>query len=236
MTGSVLIVDDEKNIRLMIRKVLEGLGLDTAVAVNGDEALAMATKRNFDLVLLDLRMPGTDGMEVLRQLRVASPETKIAIITAHGTVDNAVESMKLGAVDFIRKPFTVDELRRIVTDALERRGDFFQRLGSRKNAATTITQTTKPEGSYKHCIQQAKAALERGLADDAELWAEQSIALEPLKAEGFNLLGAIMEIRGEKSKAQDCFRAAIALDPTEDSAWKNLDRSVGSGKNGDAHE
>ncbi|MFA6508507.1 MAG: response regulator [Treponemataceae bacterium] len=233
MKGSVLIVDDEKNIRLMIGKVLEGLGLEITAAVNGDEALAIAEKRNFDLVLLDLRMPGTDGMEVLRRLRAASTETKVAIITAHGTVDNAVEAMKLGAVDFIRKPFTVDELRRIVTDALERRGNFFQRLDSKKTAAAPNIPATKPEGNYKHCIQQAKAALEKGLADEAELWAEQSIALEPLKAEGFTLLGSIMEIRGKKGKAQNCFRAAIALDPTEENAWKNLDRSVGRGRNGD---
>jgi DNA-binding response OmpR family regulator len=230
MTGSILIVDDEKNIRLMTGKVLEGLGLLTESAANGDEALAMTERRKYDLILLDLRMPGTDGMEVLRRLRTASKDTKVAIITAHGTVDNAVEAMKLGAVDFIRKPFTVEELRRVVTDALERTGDFFQKIDAKKTDAGA--GSVGPAGDYKHCLQQAKAALERGLAGEAEPWAERAISLEPLKAEGFNLLGAIMEIRGEKAKAQNCFRAAVALEPTNGIGWKNLDRSVGRIKDG----
>lgn len=226
MKGTVLIVDDEKNIRLMIGKVLEGLGLDAEAAANGDEALSMAETRNFDLVLLDLRMPGTDGMEVLRRLRSGSKETKVAIITAHGTVDNAVEAMKLGAVDFIRKPFTVEELRRVVADALERRGNFFRRMGT-KSAPEAVAEV-----GFKQCMQQAKAALERGLADEAAPWAERAIALEPLKAEGFTLLGSIMEIRGDKAKAQNCFRAAVALDPTYENAWKSLDHSVGRVRTG----
>lgn len=233
MKGSVLIVDDEKNIRLMLGKVLEGLGLETESAANGDEALEMAEKRTYDLVLLDLRMPGTDGMEVLRRLKISSKETKVAIITAHGTVDNAVEAMKLGAVDFLRKPFSAEEIRNVATEALERRGDFFHRIEAYKKANGSGASGLKPEADFKYCIQQAKAALERGLPDEAEPWAEQSIALEPLKPEGFTLLGSIMEIRGKKTQAQNCFRAAVALDPTYEGAWKSLDRSVGRGKDGD---
>jgi len=233
MKGSVLVVDDEKNIRLMIGKVLEGLGLKIDFAPNGDEALSMMSKREFDLILLDLRMPGMDGMEVLRRIREASKTTKVAIITAHGNVDNAVEAMKLGAVDFIQKPFTVEELRHVVTDALERRGNFFMRLetGERKDGMPGSSLKGNPV-DYRHCIQQAKAALERGLPDDARLWAERAIALEPIKAEGFNLLGSILLIQNEKAKAQNLFRAAIALDPTDESAYRNLDRCVGRLKSG----
>jgi len=233
MKGSVLVVDDEKNIRLMIGKVLEGLGLGIELACNGDEALSLTSERNFDLILLDLRMPGTDGMEVLRRIRDASQTTKVAIITAHGNVDNAVEAMKLGAVDFIQKPFTVEELRRVVTDAFERRGDFFVRLktGKPKDEGPE-TSLDKNPGDYRHCIQQAKAALESGLSDEARLWAERAIAVEPINAEGFNLLGSILLIRNEHAKAQNLFRAAIALDPTDERAYKNLDRCVGRSKNG----
>jgi len=232
MKGSVLVVDDEKNIRLMIGKVLEGLGLRIDFAPNGDEALSILSEREFDLILLDLRMPGMDGMEVLRRIREASKTTKVVIITAHGNVDNAVEAMKLGAVDFIQKPFTVEELRHVVTDALERRGNFFMRLetGERKEDEP-VTSPEKSPGDYRHCIQQAKAALESGLPDEACLWAERAIALEPIKAEGFNLLGSILLIRNENAKAQNLFRAAIALDPTDERAYRNLDRCVGRSKN-----
>ena len=94
----VLVVDDEKNIRLTLSQTLESLGLETDTAVNGEEALDKLKMKEFGLILLDLKMPGMDGMEVLRQLRKIRPDIRVIIITAYGTVESAVEAMKLGAV------------------------------------------------------------------------------------------------------------------------------------------
>ncbi|MBE0616331.1 MAG: response regulator, partial [Proteobacteria bacterium] len=103
---SVLVVDDEKNIRLTLTQSLRALEVETDTAVNGEEALAKLGQAAYDLLLLDLKMPGMDGMEVLRRTRETLPELPVVILTAYGTVASAVEAMKLGAVDFLQKPFS----------------------------------------------------------------------------------------------------------------------------------
>jgi CheY-like chemotaxis protein len=107
----ILIVDDEKNIRLTLSRSLEDLGVETDSAEDGKEALGKLKEKEFGLVLLDIRMPGVDGMEVLRQVRESRPDIRIIILTAYGTIELAVEAMKLGAVDFIQKPFVPEQIR-----------------------------------------------------------------------------------------------------------------------------
>jgi CheY-like chemotaxis protein len=116
----VLIVDDERNIRLTLSRSLEALGMQIQTAVNGEEALQKLQEDEFALLLLDLKMPGIDGMDVLRQIRERWPKTRVIVITAHGSIDLAVEAMKLGAVDFIQKPFSPTEIRELVTKVLKR--------------------------------------------------------------------------------------------------------------------
>jgi len=117
----VLIVDDESNIRLTISRSLEPLGVQIQTAVNGEEALQKLHEEEFALLLLDLKMPGIDGMEVLHQVRERWPKTCVIVITAYGTIDSAVEAMKRGAVDFIQKPFSPAEIRELVTKVLRRK-------------------------------------------------------------------------------------------------------------------
>jgi DNA-binding NtrC family response regulator len=116
----ILIVDDEKNIRLTIFQSLEPLEIPIRTAVNGEEALQKLREEAFGLVFLDLKMPGMDGMGVLRRIKENWPTTRVIIITAHGTIETAVEAMKLGAVDFIQKPFSPGEIRELATLVLER--------------------------------------------------------------------------------------------------------------------
>jgi CheY-like chemotaxis protein len=116
----ILIVDDEKNIRLTLSRSLEVLGVETDSAEDGREALVKLREKEFGLILLDLRMPGVDGMEVLRRVRESRPDIRIIILTAYGTIELAVEAMKLGAVDFIQKPIVPEQLRERVTRVLDR--------------------------------------------------------------------------------------------------------------------
>ena len=97
----ILVVDDEKKIRLTVSQSLESLEIPVNTAVNGEEALRMLRKTQFCMVFLDLKMPGMDGIEVLRKIKENWSKTRVVIITAHGTIESAVEAMKLGAVDFI---------------------------------------------------------------------------------------------------------------------------------------
>jgi len=116
----ILIVDDEKNIRLTLSTSLEALGVETDSAEDGKEALTKLRGKEFGLILLDIRMPGMDGMEVLRQVRESRPDIRIIILTAYGTIELAVEAMKLGAVDFIQKPFVPEQIRQRVARVMSR--------------------------------------------------------------------------------------------------------------------
>ena len=115
----ILVVDDEKNIRMTVSRALDSLGLPVHTAVNGEEALQKLADEKYQLLLLDLKMPGMDGIEVLHEVRDKWPYIKIIIITAHGTIETAVEAMKLGASDFIQKPFSPTEIRNLTLHVLE---------------------------------------------------------------------------------------------------------------------
>jgi two-component system response regulator FlrC len=118
----VLVVDDEEGIRTFIGEVLEGEGLRVTLAADGNAAVRLLDRESFHLVVTDLRMPGLDGMSLLRKVRAESPETEVVVLTAHGTVAGAVEAMKLGAFDYLDKPLSgPDELRLVASRAMERR-------------------------------------------------------------------------------------------------------------------
>jgi len=115
----VLVIDDEKGMRQGCRRILEPEGYTVETAENGEAGLAKIREHPFDVALLDLKMPGLSGIEVLRQIRLEQPETIPIMITGHASVQTAVEAMKLGALDYVEKPFTPDDLLAIVKKALE---------------------------------------------------------------------------------------------------------------------
>jgi two-component system response regulator AtoC len=118
MTKNILIVDDEPSIRMVLRAHLERSGYAVTAAQNGAEAIALLSKEGFDLVVSDLRMPEVDGMALLAHCMEQLPGLPVILITAHGTVDSAVEALKLGAQDYITKPFDKDELLPVIEKAL----------------------------------------------------------------------------------------------------------------------
>jgi DNA-binding response OmpR family regulator len=205
----ILIVDDEKNIRLTLSQALKILEVETDTAANGEEALAKLKEREFGLILLDLKMPGMDGMEVLRRVREIRPDIRIIIITAYGTVESAVEAMKLGAVDFIQKPFSPEEIRELVSRVMDR-----EKLDEQKVV------------DYGSSLELAKRCVGDRHFDAAIEHVRKAISLDPGRPEAFNLLGALMEIRGDRIEAQKNYRAALSLDPSYEPAIKNLQRST----------
>jgi len=117
----VLVVDDEEPIRDSCRQVLTKAGYECHTAVDGIEGLHFAHQVEPDLVLLDLMMPGMDGLSMLEQLLKTHPNVVCVVITGYATIESAVDAMKHGAFDFLPKPFTPDELRVIVTRGLDQR-------------------------------------------------------------------------------------------------------------------
>ncbi|MDT8440989.1 MAG: sigma-54 dependent transcriptional regulator [Desulfuromonadales bacterium] len=121
MSGErLLIVDDEEGMRRLLVKVLTRAGYETVVAGSGAEALRQVAADRFDLVVTDIKMPEMDGLQLLRELKDYEPSLPVIVMTAYGTVENAVEALRAGAYDYIAKPFETDELRLAVEKLLER--------------------------------------------------------------------------------------------------------------------
>lgn len=116
--GKILVIDDEDIVRTSCSRTLCPEGYEVSLAKNGAEGLKMAGEDKFDLVLTDLKMPDMDGIEVLRSIREKCPETQVIIVTGYQTVDTSVKAVKLGACDYIEKPFTPDALISAVREAL----------------------------------------------------------------------------------------------------------------------
>jgi DNA-binding response OmpR family regulator len=124
MTERVLIVDDEENIRQMIRLTLEAAGYEVGEAGDGIETFAiLGGDPAWDVVLLDQRLPLMEGTEVLRRINVLAPSARVVMMTAFASVEIAVEAMKLGATDFLRKPMTPEVVRNSIAAALKKESD-----------------------------------------------------------------------------------------------------------------
>jgi two-component system response regulator HydG len=119
--ATILIIDDNETIREGIAATVRKMGHEAVLAASGDEGIALFKKQHADFVITDLKMAGLDGVEVLRRVHDLDPETPTLIITAFGTVETAVEAMKLGAFDFLTKPFAPEVVRLKVERALELR-------------------------------------------------------------------------------------------------------------------
>ena len=117
----ILVVDDEEEMRDLLAKVLERQGFQTSVCGDGTEALAFLEKEPVDLVVTDVRMPGLGGMEALRAVKELNPDIVVIIMTAFGSIDQAVQAVKEGAYDYINKPFKIDEMLLTIEKALDER-------------------------------------------------------------------------------------------------------------------
>ncbi|GAB4410571.1 MAG: hypothetical protein OHK0032_06350 [Thermodesulfovibrionales bacterium] len=117
----ILVIDDEEIVRISCRKCLTPEGYDVDVAANGMEGLRLTEANRYDLVLTDLKMPDMDGMEFMMKMKESQPETKVIMITGYSTVEHAVKAIKLGAYNYIEKPFTPDTLIAAVKEAMDDR-------------------------------------------------------------------------------------------------------------------
>jgi two-component system phosphate regulon sensor histidine kinase PhoR len=116
---SVLVIDDEKRIRDVCIKMLTGEGHEVAGAENAEVGIQMIKNRHFDIILLDLMMPGISGLDALAQIRATHPDTVVIVITGYATLEHSVEAMKKGAFDFLSKPFSPADLLIVINKAVE---------------------------------------------------------------------------------------------------------------------
>ncbi len=117
----ILVVDDEAVIREGMRRILEGDGYSVEVSASGRAAIEKIQEKDFDIVITDLKMPGMDGMEVLKTIKILQPDVPVIIITGYSTVDTAIDAMKNGAIDYIAKPFAPEHISEKVQNAIAKK-------------------------------------------------------------------------------------------------------------------
>jgi len=159
----VLVIDDDAGVLESTARMLRSAGYTVQVASTGEEGVDLARGDAFDVVLSDMRMPGLSGLEVLRKLRDVKVDASFIVMTGFGTVDTAVESMKLGAVDFVQKPFFRDELLLRVRAAADRRQlarqvDLLQRQNQPDASLEALIGESRAMTKVKELIQRAAAA------------------------------------------------------------------------------
>jgi len=216
MKKRILIVDDERNVRLTYRTALETEGFEVTEADSGETALEKFAQSTFDVAVLDLRMPEVDGLELLETMRDKNIRTPAVIITAYGDVPNAVKAMKLGAIDFLAKPVTPDQLRTILNEVIDRH-------------APPRTQDQKPSAPRYMAepnvhLLAAKRAINNREFDTARGHLAEVIRQNDRMIEAHNLLGVLFEMEHEYAIAKRCYGRAIAIDSKYEPAQQNMRR------------
>jgi DNA-binding response OmpR family regulator len=200
MKGKILVVDDEEITRLSLAEILRLEGCQVRSVSGGEAALDALEQEKFDLMLLDLKMPGMDGLDVMRAAAQIAPETQIIFLTAHGSLESSIEALRYGAHDYLLKPASQEQIIRSVASGLARRLEIQQRQQHFAQIESSL-QLLKGEGRVAR--QQGLLGMERG--DVAQL---------VLVAEGIILDIPRREIRYEGKK--------INLTPTEGKLLKVL--------------
>jgi DNA-binding NtrC family response regulator len=121
LNARVLLVDDEKDFLEVLSERLETRGLKVKAVNSGEEAIAKSQDQSFDAIILDLSMPGIDGLETLKRIKEQKPDAEIIILTGHGSIKTGIEAMKLGAEDFLEKPVDITELLKKISEAQDKR-------------------------------------------------------------------------------------------------------------------
>src|SRR5512146_2671399 len=159
--GRLLIVDDEANARTALGELLREEGYQVETAADGFKALPKLDDFAPDLVLTDLKMPGMDGIELMRKAREEDPERVVVVMTAYGSVDSAVAAMRQGAADYLTKPINVEELVLVLDRALERRrlrreaGQLRQRLSERHRIQNMVGSSPAMQQVFETLLQVA---------------------------------------------------------------------------------
>lgn len=126
LKAKVLLVDDEEAFLATLAKRLEVRGMQVTTLTRGEDAVATVERQPFDLVVLDLSMPGIDGLETLKRIKASQPEAEIIILTGEGSIRTSIEAMKLGAEDFLQKPVNIAELVEKISEAKDKRTHILQ--------------------------------------------------------------------------------------------------------------
>ena len=207
--GAILVVDDERNVRLMYRAALDQM-LQVDEAASGAKALEMFKTGAYDVGILDLRMPEMTGLELLERMNQAGVTTPVVIVTAYADVPNAVSAMKCGAIDFLQKPVTPEQLRGIVKDILVRHS-----LEERK---------AQQPRDFDYHLRCAKRAINLRDFNAARSNLISALEINPDSPQALNLAGVMFEMREEYDQARRYYGRAIKVNKDFEPAQANMRR------------
>jgi FixJ family two-component response regulator len=207
MNERLLIVDDETNVRLSFRMTLETEGYEILEAHSGEHAVQLLAQHSFALAILDMRMPGMDGLELLAKMRESGIRVPAMIVTAYSDVPHAVKAMKLGAIDFLQKPLRPAEFRNIVAEIITRHA-----------------QDDSTVETFDAHIVAAKRCLNLHAFAKARLHLATALELNVKSVEAFNLAGVLAELLEDYDKAREYYGQAINLDKNYEPAQQNMRR------------
>ena len=186
----ILVVDDERNIRNNLGMVLEAEGYKVDKCADGDDAILRVKQGRYDIAFVDIQMPRMDGLELLRYLRGLRPKMPVVILTAYGTVHRAVEAMKLGAIDFLEKPFDPKVIQLLCKEILER-----EKVGS----SSTVDEL----------LHLAALARERKAFTEARVHLKIAMMRGLTRPEPYYELGSLSEEEGQVNHAVQYYYMAL---------------------------
>jgi two-component system response regulator MprA len=209
MVGKILIVDDEEAVRFFIADGLKRVGWQVYEADSGETALEMLVTLPCDVVLLDLRMGGVDGVTVMRQIKERWPQTMVIIMTAYATIDSAIEAVRQGAFDYLRKPCDVTDIIACVRQALLKK----EQLASRPPTAVEGAEEVAPSA----VIQSGPLAIDFGAR--TVILAGKLVSLTPTE---FSLLEILARSPGQPIPLGQLITDGLAYDPDDPQAQETL--------------
>lgn len=192
----ILVVDDEKNIRLTVQHSLIAANYEVDTASNGAEGLEQFKASHYDLILMDLRMPQINGIEMLREIKAKDSTASAIVITAYLTIDTLLEAFSLGVSDYIRKPFSPNDVRETVRRVLARKEISEEASKQDPNFLLELSRKVLGDGDLEGAIGHAR----------------ESIQANPNNPDAHAFLGILLHLKGDE-EAEQTFREALLLDP-----------------------
>jgi len=216
MSGKILIVDDEDAVRFFTADALTRSGWQVVEADSGKVALDVLATTSCDVMLLDLRMPGTDGLAVMRQTKQHWPEVKIIIMTAYASIDSAIEAVRQGAFDYLQKPCSADDIVACANRALARkRADERQHELAQRSDAILVDSISKSDS--KNVVRSGDLVINFG--SHAVSLAGQPVSLTPTE---YGLLEILAEEPGRPVSLQRLIQDGLGYDPYDVQAQETL--------------
>ena len=217
--GRLLVVDDERAVRSSLKEILEQEGHQVITAASGEEALLTPDQSNFDLILVDLKMEGIDGLQVTMEAKERAPDTVVIILTAYGTLDSAIGALRYGAHDYLLKPCKVEEIIASVEEGLAKRWQSMRRwelVSSIEDSVRQLKAEAVPEETEEEVLSTSRFVKTQDFLLDQEkqivILKGEPLSLTPTE---FKLLACLMNNMNQALSFRELAREAQDYDYSE---------------------